>query len=207
MLMKTEKSYGANILDRRPYERNFADPSTLADFDVVFAGSNKKLKEAKVLQSEEPRRISSMAVSERVAAERGEKLGEIGPSSTVCRTEAYFDESNLEWRALFDLLWWGTNNLYSVTSLGKHHYMVGTPLKICKRSCDAGSTFPSVVCAAPASAVMHVLFLEVVRKDDAGNVIVQCKSNWLHFITVYLQEVNGKMMLLVVDIPIGSRWN
>ncbi|RZC75892.1 hypothetical protein C5167_001290 [Papaver somniferum] len=48
---------------------------------------------------------------------------------------------------------------------------------------------------------------ELVKKDDAGNVIVQCKSNWLHFITVYLQEVNGKMMLLVVDIPRGSRWN
>ncbi|RZC93019.1 hypothetical protein C5167_028378 [Papaver somniferum] len=46
-----------------------------------------------------------------------------------------------------------------LTALGKHHYMVGTPLKICKRGCDAGSALPSVVCAAPASAVMHVLFL------------------------------------------------
>ncbi|KAI3864111.1 hypothetical protein MKW98_031703 [Papaver atlanticum] len=53
-----------------------------------------------------------------------------------------------------------------------------------------------------------VLWKEVARKDEAaGNVIVQGKSNWLHFITVYLQEVNGKMMLLVVDIPRGSRWN
>ncbi|RZC86094.1 hypothetical protein C5167_026765 [Papaver somniferum] len=69
MLMNTEKSEGMILLssvrkdddhkygdlDRRPYERNFADPSTLVDFDVVFAGSNKKLKEAKVLQSEEVR--------------------------------------------------------------------------------------------------------------------------------------------------------
>lgn len=77
----------------------------------------------------------------------------------MSRTEAYLDECNLECRALFDLLWRGTNDLYSVTALGKHHYMVGTPLKICKRGSDAGSTLPSVVCAAPASAVMHVLFL------------------------------------------------
>ncbi|RZC81921.1 hypothetical protein C5167_044511 [Papaver somniferum] len=178
----------------------------------------------------QPRRISSMEVSEIVAAERGEKLGEI-VGYKVCLEGQRGRDTRLLFctigillrRLLHDKSLKGVTHVIvdkihehgmnEVTALGKHHYMVGTPLKICKRGSDAGSSLPSVT---HDNLVGYNQFLgltrgtyqkEVARKDDAGNVIFQCKSNWLHFITVYLHEVNGKMMLLVVYIPRGSRWN